>query len=666
MLGFGRDRGWHPAAALVAALAFGFAGAMAWRIQHTGQVLALAYFPWALWMLERGLRLHSARYGAAAGLFAALTLLDPNQVSFLVVVTLAGFTLAHWLVGAGRRARLRASIRPLAAGALVGFAIAALPTLMVLSFADGSNRAQISLAEAELGSMHPTNLLTLVVSNLYGTIGRGRDFWGAPSVHWPFIVWSYLSRNMVNVYMGALPMIGIVAWLVSAEAYRRRAVALTLLFGLMLAYALGRYTPIFPALYHLLPGVELFRRPADALFLVGALGALLAGYGLDRLLNLPPGRLPRLTGGALAIIIAGSFLGGTGMALWLDKLPLALPNLGIAALTLAAALAVLRLGRAAAARAPLGVTLLFGALTTADLAWNIRPNDSTGLPPAQYSELRPDSTNATLAFLKAHIVQADDRRDRVELTGLGFHWPNLPLIHRLEATLGYNPLRLGHYSAAIGARDHVAGWDQRKFSPLFWGYHAPFANLLGLRFIALPVRMDIVDAGIVDQPLPLVARTEDAYIYENPDALPRVMVVPEARIADQDAIIRTGQWPGSESRPLSDSRPAPDFRQVAFVEPTALPLPRHATGGAARITHYGNTRVEIAVEAPRGGVLHLADVWHPWWFATIDGMPARVLRANGVFRAVILPRGARQVTFTFEPLRGLARRHLVRGGAPAN
>jgi hypothetical protein len=58
----------------------------------------------------------------------------------------------------------------------------------------------------------------------------------------------------------------------------------------------------------------------------------------------------------------------------------------------------------------------------------------------------------------------------------------------------------------------------------------------------------------------------------------------------------------------------------------------------------------------------LNDVWHPWWFADIDGMPAKVLRANGVFRALILPQGARKIVFHFKPIRGLIRRHLLKRG----
>ena len=39
-----RDRGWRAAGGLVAALAFAYGGSAAWRIQHIGQILSLAWF----------------------------------------------------------------------------------------------------------------------------------------------------------------------------------------------------------------------------------------------------------------------------------------------------------------------------------------------------------------------------------------------------------------------------------------------------------------------------------------------------------------------------------------------------------------------------------------------------------------------------------------------
>jgi hypothetical protein len=648
IFGFGRDRHWHPAAALVAALAFAFGGSAAWRIQHIDQITTIAFFPWALWMLERGLRLHSARYGALAGGFAALVCAGPDQVVFLSLVCLAGYTLAHWFTGPGRRRRMRMSLRPLIAGAVIG-AVLVLPQLMmVLSFAEGSNRSHITLEGALRGSLHPANFVTFFISNLFGTIGPLEDFWGAPSEHWNHPMRLNIARNMGNLYFGMIPALALVGWFCNGGWLHHRRAALGALFVVMMCYALGRYTPVFPLFYHYLPGTDLFRRPADALFLVSALGAILAGFGLDRWLKrdqaLPVGMI---VGCALALIAA--FSAALGLAVWLGKLRAALPEMAISALIVGTSLGVLVAARRFAMRAPLLVTLLLGVAVAGDLAWSIRPNDSTGLPPENYRELRAEKGNETIDWLKANVVQQGDQRDRIELAGLGFDWPNASLIHKLENTLGYNPLRVGFYSQATGAGDHIPYPEARKFTPLMPGYRAPLARLLGLRFIASPVPLNQIDPDLTANPLKLVKKTRDGFIYENPDTYPRVMVVGTGWTTDQAQLIKTGNWPSTR------------LDKIAFVEPSAIPLPQDLPDGTAKILRYENTEVEVEVNAPDGGILLLNDTWHPWWFATVDGLNARILRANGIFRAVVLPRGARRVVFRFEPIRGLFRRTLVHG-----
>ena len=78
-----RDRGWHVAGALVAALAFSFGGSAASRIQHIGQIESLVFLPLALWLLARALERSSWRAGAGAGVFAALIVLGRDQVALI-------------------------------------------------------------------------------------------------------------------------------------------------------------------------------------------------------------------------------------------------------------------------------------------------------------------------------------------------------------------------------------------------------------------------------------------------------------------------------------------------------------------------------------------------------------------------------------------------------
>src|SRR5262249_61920516 len=78
--------------------------------------------------------------------------------------------------------------------------------------------------------------------------------------------------------------------LIRGVAWAREIRFFTIAAAFMLLYALGAYTPAFRLMYHLLPGVALYRRPADATFGLVALIAVIAGYLVHRWLTgtVPP------------------------------------------------------------------------------------------------------------------------------------------------------------------------------------------------------------------------------------------------------------------------------------------------------------------------------------------------------------------------------------------
>ena len=300
--------------------------------------------------------------------------------------------------------------------------------------------------------------------------------------------------------------------------------------------------------------------------------------------------------------------------------------------------------RFAPTRPALAAVLLCG-FTTFDLAWNNAPNESTGLPPSLYEALKPDGNNETVALLKAKLAEtaSADRRDRVELIGIAYHWPDVGLAQGFDHLFGHNPLRLRDFARATGVGDTVATPQQRAFAPLFPSYRSVMADLCGVRFIATGVPVEEIDHSLHPGDLKFVARTKDAFVYENPRALPRVMVIPEYQTADFDDLLRTG-WPDVDPR-----------RTVLLQEPPSKP-PRsgdaNAAAGHARILRYANTEVDVEAEAPDGGFLVLNDAYHPWWRAEVDGQPARILKANVLFRAVPLAPGIHRVHFAFAPLAG--------------
>lgn len=650
MLLFFRERGWHPAGAVVAAIVFALGASAAWRVQHVGQIVSLAFFPVALWLTARALTKRTILSGTLAGLAGALMIVEPNQVALLGAYVIVAYVVAHWFQ-AGRGA-VAASVRPLAATAVIGATVVVLPLMWTVLFASSSTREVIGLAEAARGSLDPASLLTAWVGDLFGAASPNVEFWGPYSPSWnPNEL--FLSQNMSQIYMGALPVLLVVVpglsrgWLLDRQV---RVFALVLLA--LILFALGRFTPVFGLMFHYLPGVDAFRRPADATFLIGAVGGIVAGYLVHRLVaekGFRPHRVEWIIAGAVVLAVLATALLVAWRSLHLaDALrPVAL---ALGWLTVAA-LGLTLMVRAAPARPGLAVALL-ALIAGSDLAANNGPNESTALPPERYDVLRPDTTNETVRLLKQKTarIPGSPRRDRVELVGLGFDWPNCGAIHGFEHTLGYNPLRLAEFSDAVGTRDTIAGPDQRKFTPLFPSYRSTLADLLGLRFIASSVPLGQIDRQLRPGDLTFVGFTSEGYIYENPRALPRAMFVPGWQTADFQALRRSGNWP--EFDPTRTVLLEDDPEDLTGIVVPPAPPSTGSPPPQVRLIRYANTEIEIEVDAPSAGLVVLNDIWHPWWIAEVDGTEVEIMKANVLFRAVPVAAGRHLVRFSFRPLQG--------------
>ncbi|RDJ27187.1 hypothetical protein DWF00_09330 [Bosea caraganae] len=641
MLMYFRDRGWHPAGGLLAALVFAFGASAAWRVQHVGQIASLAFFAIAFWLTARMLQRGSLLSGALAGLAAGLMVLEPDQVALLGGYVIIGMVVAHWISGGWPA--VRATFVPSVVAAIAGFATILVPLLLTWLFAEATTRPEIDFTVAARGSLHPISLLSAFIADLFGARDPNVEFWGPYNAEGSL----YLSQNMAQVYMGALPVLLLIApGLTRGWLWDKAVRPLSLLFLFVVLFALGRYTPLFHVVYDYLPGVKQFRRPADATFLIGALGAVLSGYVLHRLLseeNL--GSLKRdlaLGGAALAALI------GVGLvaALQYGHLPDAWwPSLSAGLWFAAAGALVLALTRWRQALGPVASVLLVTGVVSADLRVNNGPNESTALSPELYDVLRPETKNETIRLLKTLVAQpaGSPRRDRVELLGMGFEWPNASMVHGFDHTLGYNPLRLADFSDAVGTGDGISRWGERKFTALFPSYRCRLADLLGLRYIATRVPIDQVDHKLREDDLKLVAFTGDGYIYENPRALPRAQFVAGWQLADFEGMKSAGQWPDT------------DPQQVVLLDtvpPDAVPEGAMTANAEVRLTRYANTEVEITVTTDKPGFVVLNDVWHPWWRAELDGTEAEILKANVLFRAVQVPAGSHKVRFSFHPVEG--------------
>lgn len=639
-----RERGWHPAGGMMAALVFAFGASSAWRVQHVGQIASLAFFAIAFWLTARMLKRNSILSGVLAGLAGGLMVLEPDQVALLGGYILVAVVVAHWLEGGWPA--FRASLPPIGVASIVGLAVIAMPLIWTFLFAEATTRPEIDLAEAGRGSLHPVSLLTAFIGDLFGAKDPVVDFWGPYNTPQRPMELA-LSENMAQVYFGALPLLLMLTpGLTRGWLWDKAVRPLTLSFVFMVLYALGRYTPLFHLVYEYLPGVKQFRRPADATFLVGSMAALLSGYVLHRVLTAAEGtsfRRDLLIG---AGVVVASVLTGFVVAYDDGHLRDALKPVAFAVgWFVVAAGAVLLLQRWRGAAGTVAALVLVTGVVAADLGVNNGPNDSTALPPQMYDVLQPETKNETIALLKKLTVPVagSTQRDRVELLGMGFEWPNASMVHGFDHTLGYNPLRLAEFSEAVGTRDGIASPVDRKFTPLFPSYHSRLSNLLGLRYIASPVPVEQIDHALHAGDLKLIARTKQGYVYENPDALPRVMFVGGWQLADFESMRLSGHWPETD----------PQQAVLLDIEPpVATPEGPAAVQADVKLVDYRNALVEVEVTTAAAGFVVLNDIWHPWWKAEVDGVETEILKANVLFRAVQVPAGTHKVRFTFHPLDG--------------
>lgn len=136
-------------------------------------------------------------------------------------------------------------------------------------------------------------------------------------------------------------------------------------------------------------------------------------------------------------------------------------------------------------------------------------------------------------------------------------------------------------------------------------------------------------------------------VYENLEVIPRVSIVPEARVAPATV------------QPLTEV----DLRQVLFIEqtpsdPNAL-IPASPQLREARISRYTSNEVFVDVNISDRGWLLFTDAYFPGWKAYLrpfggdesDEVELELLRANSAFRAIYLPRdGQWTVRFVYSPM----------------
>ncbi|MEE1658140.1 YfhO family protein [Microvirga sp. CF3062] len=654
-----RRRGWHSAGAVVAALVFMLGGSATARLQHTGMIFSYGFFPLAFWLLEEALDRRSYRYGVLFALSAVLMVLGRDQVAFLCALTLIAVAVHRIWAAPGSLPYLRSRLGLLIAMGAIGAALMAVPVVLTMQFLATSTRPSFGFGVAAMGSLPPESLATILFGNVFGSLRWTYDYWG-PDWH-SLAEGTWTDRATNYLFIGTIPALLLIWNGVAGGRLFAREFRFFLAMGMAaLLYALGRYTPGFEFIFDHMPGVNLYRRPADATFLINIALAFAGGYlvhryvteGLPRWNRAALGRfwaLPPLL--ALGLVIA-AIASALSFAVKGGHAAPALTEIGMS--LAAAAVAVLVIAKLSAAPRWRGVmALVLVTLTGAELIGRHAASALNAEPAERYTvftKLPPEQLQG-LQILKRELVErnAHGEYPRVEILGLKGAWQNASMVLGIEDIIGYNPLRLADYERAIGPGENAEDPNLRQFPTSFRGYECELASLLGLDYIVLDRPADklprhfprLADAEVV-------YGTGRMWIYRLNASGPRTYVAHHVSPVDSEAVLGEEELPefNRETEALIDHESLP-LLKARYSPAGSKPEPAK---GEARIVSYQRNSVTIEVDSSANGVLVLHDIHYPGWEATVDGERRPILRTNLLFRGVEIGPGRHRVEFHFRPM----------------
>jgi hypothetical protein len=639
-----REWGARPEGALIGAVAFVFqpnlvaVGAHG----HGSQLVDSAYLPLLLWLAARWLRKGTpAELGwlALAGGFQFLR--GHVQICFYTWLAVGLYTLVMLAAAARQLAELKQlALRSLALGAavLLAFGIAGVYNLPLHDYAQYSMRASSANGGAPFDyatswSMALYELPSIVFPNFVGF--GGATYWGGmPFTDYP--------NGYLGVIVVLLALIGFTAPGAGNGAARIFA-------GMLAAFALlvglGSHFPLYGFLYDHLPLFNKFRIPVMILLLFQLAMAMAAAWGWGVLVMAggskgKPDLTDRvLTGAAIGLVVLaliGMFgiesFRGSYVGLALEHQPRLSTEDARSAF--------------AAFSRDIGKVALLG-LTLVGIAWFARRGR---FPVALASvaalflvlvELWPVSRAVMAPTLGDPVVHnADTGRDEVveflEKAGP----PGSFRVFFPESEWFADNRVAGFGIATLGGRHSAKTKLYQDLAETGAMRRLPWLALLNVRYwvFSRPVSPQDIPAEWFATLHPVYS-SPAGIVYEYALAMPRAMLV--------------GAWGvvPDTGRTVLDSVATVAHNPVVYTYLTSDPgIPSGAADsvGSATITRYLLHEVEVETQGSRPAVLRLADLYYPDWRVTVDGKPAKLLRADHVLRAVAVPAGKHLVRFKFE------------------
>ncbi len=628
-------------AATFAALAYMFSGYLVSLVApgHDGKIFVTTLFPLTMLFLDRAFERKPLLNFTLLGLVIGVIILSPHpQLSYYSLWAIALYGAYRLIILFKETKSVAAVIKP---GALLAYAVIIGLLISAVQFYPGyiytteySPRADTKKGYdwAISWSMNEEEAISMVVPEFCGTnSGEGNYYWGK----------NFFKDN--SEYAGVIPLfLALVGFFFSKK---RKAYFFGGLAIFAFIYALGGTTPIFRLFYYLIPNVKSLRAPSTIMFVFLFSVTLLAGYGLQfivdkgRELNsvarrklyiylvAVPGTLMLFAllfsaaGESILSLYSSIFYGdiattpvGQGYTKWNLAL-MNLPNIQ-SGFWIVAFLTALTSGAVFLYLSKRAGVIILAAVPLLAMIDGMR-FDSRFIKTFDYTrQFTENAMTDYISGLPGHY--------RVLNTGV-LPADYLPFFG-VEVVTGYHGNQLRWYDDLLGGPA-----VSNKSNP-------NFLNLTGAKYIIVSSEQKIMPTAFGPDSLMKLRQFGGMTIYQNNNALPRVFLTSGYRIVPNREDIY----------PMVLAGKVNPLKEVILEEkPSIEPDPTDSLSGSAEIVSYAVDSVAIRVNSPGNRLLVLTDNYYFAWEAFIDGNKTDVMRAFGSFQAVSVPAGTETIVFRY-------------------
>ena len=608
---------------------------------HGSQLMTAAYIPWAVWLSVRLWVSPSLINSGFLALVLGFQLQRAHAQVAYYTWLLIGFYFLIMLIDQMKKEKdSKLIIRKLSfilLACLLGIGIASLIYLPAIEYAPFSVRGGSSTGGSDYNyatgwSFHPVEMLTFLIPSAFGF--GGQAYWG----YMPFTDYP----NYMGVIIFSLALIGIV--------YKKGVVKWYLLSATLIALLIsfGRhFSPIYDLFFNFFPYFNKFRVPHMILILVQFNIAILAAFGLDKIIELKKGSMPKWFYPSIApfglifliMIFASSSLEGLvkgyfSMPSVRDPSQIQMINALRWDLWLSDAWLML---------------LFMGSFFTLIWAWcnsKIAKNTFTiiiiilamlDVIIVNQKIIKPDRMSGrgsqliSKRFVKEYYrsdeivnyLSQDKDKFRIYPTGQLFGDSRFAAFG-LESIGGYHPAKLKVYNDFLQNTQNAGVF--------------PVLRMLNAKYLIIP------DAQQIGHPKLTLAKRGSlrlsrgelpTAIYELNDFLPRAWFVNSIEKVNQSDI-----WQRITDPTFNPKEKAYTFESVD-VSISEI--------GTIKSIEQSIHQTTIKTESSEAQFLVLSEIFYPIrWKAFIDNEPIKTFQVNGLIRGVLVPKGSQTIHFIYD------------------